>query len=231
MNTRHIVSKRAIIITLLLAGVALITAFGIWIGGPLLAMLDDPALFQEWVQDQGAWSKIAFVGVMTLQVVIAWLPGEPLEIGAGYTFGFWEGTMLCMLGIVIGSVLVFALVRKYGRSLIALFFSMDKIDNMPLLQNPKRLTLLSFIVFLIPGTPKDILTYCVGLTRMKFTTWLSIAGIARIPSVVTSTYSGHALGEQQQTVALIVLAGTILLSVCGILIYRRMESPAKGCAP
>lgn len=231
MNTQEKSTKRTIAIVGFIICVIAVGVFGVWIGKPLLGMLDDPAAFRQWTDAQGSWGKIAFVGVMTLQVVIAWLPGEPLEIGAGYAFGFWEGTLLCMLGIVIGSTLVFALVKRFGRRLIALFFPLERIDRIPLLQNEKRLTLISFIMFLIPGTPKDIMTYCIGLTHMKFRTWLMIAGVARIPSVITSTYSGHALGEQQMLMAAITLAVTVVLSLCGILVYRHLEKPQKGCLP
>lgn len=231
MNKQAVSSKRIAVIILFITCIIAIAAFSIWIGGPLIDMLDDPLRFQDWVKAQGDWSKLAFVGVMALQVIIAWLPGEPLEIGAGYAFGFWEGSLLCMAGIIIGSVLVFVAVRKFGKQLIQVFFPIERIERIPLLQNEKRLTLVSFIVFLIPGTPKDILTYCIGLTSMKFTTWLLIAGVARIPSVITSTFSGHALGQQQQTVAIIGFAVTILLSLGGVLIYKQMESQQKRCSP
>lgn len=209
-------------IALCCAGIAAMTALGIGIGKPLIEMLGDPKAFQAWVDAKGPLGRVAFIGVVALQVIIAWLPGEPLEIGAGYAFGFWEGSLLCMLGIVLGSVAVFLLVKRYGRRLIALFFPLERIDRLPLMQSPKRLTLLAFIVFMIPGTPKDILTYCVGLTPMKLRTWLLISGVARIPPVITSTLSGSALGQAQYWMAAAILAATALFSVIGLLAYRRL---------
>ena len=79
-----------------------------------------------------------------------------------------------------------------------------------------------FILFIIPGTPKDILTYIVPLTPMKLSTFLLLSTVARLPSVVTSTIGGNALGTGKLTFALIVFGATALISALGILIYRRI---------
>lgn len=225
---KELVRKRIIAILLMLVGTAAMVAIGIVVGKPFLEMLDDPAAFRAWVDARGFLGKLAFVGVMMLQVIIVWLPGEPLELGAGYAFGFWEGSLLCMVGIVLGSVLIFWLVRRYGRRVVTLFFSMDKIDNLSFLKDAKRLTLLSFIIFMIPGTPKDLLTYAVGLTSMKLSSWLLIAGVARIPPVITSTISGSALGQQQYGLAIAGFAITIAISLIGVVVYRKISLKPKG---
>jgi uncharacterized membrane protein YdjX (TVP38/TMEM64 family) len=73
---------------------------------------------------------------------------------------------------------------------------------------------------LIPGTPKDLLSYFVGLTEMKLSEWLIITTIARIPSVATSTIGGNALGEGNYITAITVFAITAVVSILGILIYN-----------
>lgn len=222
MSRRFHLSRRNMLALLIaIAGAAFLTAIGLFIGKPLIDMLGDPAAFQAWVEKQGGMGRLAFVGVMALQIIIAWLPGEPLEIGAGYAFGFLEGSLLCMAGIVLGSMLVFFLVRCLGRRFATLFFPAEKIDNLPILKDTKRVILILSVIFAIPGTPKDLLTYGAGLTRMKPFSWLFITGIARIPPVVTSTLCGSALGEQRYALAAVVTVVTILLSLCGILLYRR----------
>lgn len=222
-NAKH----RLVAIVLFVIGSAAMTLVGIAIFKPLIDHLNDPATFQQWIADKGVWGSLAFVGLSVLQIIIAWLPGEPLELGAGYAFGFWHGTFLCMLSIAIGSTLVFLLVRHLGKRFVTLFFPIEKIEQVPILRNPKKLHLLCTIVFLIPGTPKDLLTYCIGLTPMKLSTWLLIAVFARIPSVVTSTLSGSALGQKHYWTAIIVLAITLLISLIGIIAYRRMSIEEK----
>ena len=159
--------------------------------------------------------------MVMLQVVLALLPGEPLEIAAGYAFGFWEGTLLCVVGVTLASALVFLFVKRFGRRVVEVFFTAEQIASVRFLHDRRRLVLLTTILFLIPGTPKDVMTYCIGLTDMKLSTWLLIASLARLPSIVTSTIGGNALGLQNYTFAVIVFAATIAISAAGILIYRR----------
>jgi len=193
-----------------------------YIGRPMLALVSEPDQFRLWVYEKGLMGKAAFIGMMALQVVIAIIPGEPLEIGAGYAFGIWEGTLLCLIGQVIGSIIVFLFVKYIGIRAVEAFFSKEKIQSLKFLQHHKQLDLLVFILFFIPGTPKDILTYFVGLTPMKLSTFLLITFFARIPSVITSTIGGDAIGLQHYQFAVIVFVITLLISGIGILIYRKI---------
>ncbi|MDR1205951.1 MAG: VTT domain-containing protein [Peptococcaceae bacterium] len=193
------------------------------VGRPLVNFVSEPEQFREWVDSYGFWGRAAFVGMVVLQMLVAIIPGEPLELVSGYAFGFWEGTALCLAGILIGSALIFAFVRRFGVKVVELFYPVEKIRSMKFLQNTRRLNRLVFLVFFIPGTPKDILTYFIGLTRMRFSTWMLIAGIARIPSVVTSVLGGNVLNLQLYKHAAVILAVTLTLSGIGALIYRRIS--------
>ena len=215
--------KKQIAIISIAAVVAIFIAAFWFVGRPLVKFVSEPERFRAWVNSGGIWGRIAFIGMIVLQTVIPIIPGEPMEIGAGYAFGTVEGPLLCMLGAVIGGAIVFAFVRKFGIKAVEVFFPKEKIESIGFLKDTKRLSLLVFIVFFIPGTPKDMLAYCVGLTNMKFTVWLAISGIARIPSIITSTIGGDALGMGNHTFAIAVFAFTILLSAIGIYIYRKIS--------
>lgn len=203
------------------------------IGKPLISMLQEPEQFRQWVDDHHIWGRIAFIGMIVLQVVIAIIPGEPMEIGAGYAFGTWEGMILCLIGVVIGSSIIYGFTKIFGVKMVEAFISREKLMSYRFLRfmnDQKKLNLIIFITFLIPGTPKDVLTYLIGLTPMKLYTFLWLSTIARIPSVITSTIGGDALGERQYTAAIIVFALTALFSLAAILIYRRhslMDKAAK----
>ena len=209
----------AIIVALVFVGVV-----GYLVGKPMIEFVREPERFRAWVDSSGLWGRVAFVGMVVLQLIIATIPGEPLEMGAGYAFGAVEGTLLCILGCVIGSALVFLFVRRFGVKLVEVFFSREKIRSLRFLQDSRRLNLLTFIVCFMPGTPKDLLSYFIGLTDMKLGTWLLITGVARIPSIVTSTVTGDALGLQNYQFALIAFGATLLLSLGGILVYRRLSA-------
>lgn len=202
--------------------VLLSLALAWYIGRPMVRMVKDPEQFRMWVNAHGIWGRVAYVGMMALQVVVAIIPGEPFEIVAGYAFGALEGTLLCMAGAIIGSVIVFLFVRRVGRRAVEFFFPREKIESLKFLRDTKRLNVIVFFIYLIPGTPKDLLAYVVGLTPMKLSTWLLITCVARLPSVVTSTVGGDALGLQNYTFAIIVFVATALLSVAGMLLYNRL---------
>ncbi len=202
--------------------VAFFGAIAWFVGRPMVEFVSDPKQFRYWVAASGVWGRIAFVGMMALQVVVAVIPGEPLEIGAGYAFGAWEGTALCILGAVIGSAVIFLLVRAFGTCLVRLLFPLEKINQLRFLKDARRRDLLVFTIFFIPGTPKDLLSYFIGLTDMSLPRWLAIVSVARIPSVITSTIGGDALGVQNYAFAIAVFALTLLISAMGLLIYRRI---------
>ncbi|MEE1280461.1 MAG: TVP38/TMEM64 family protein, partial [Oscillospiraceae bacterium] len=81
-----------------------------------------------------------------------------------------------------------------------------------------------FIIMLIPGTPKDLLSYFAPLTKMKLSTWMLIVSITRIPSIITSSIGGSALNEQKYMFAGVAFAITILISGIGVLIYKKIEA-------
>lgn len=208
----------AVLLTALFVAATVLVCVFAW--EPLANLVSDPEGFRDWVAAQGVWGPVIFIGLMVLQIIAAFLPGEPLEIAAGYTFGFWGGTALCMAGAFIGSITVFLFVRIWGRRAVELFFPREKIESVSFLRDERKLNSLVFLLFAIPGTPKDIMTYAVGLTNMRLPVWLLIATFARIPSIVTSTIGGDALGLQNYTFAIIVFAVTLVLSGTGLLIYR-----------
>lgn len=209
------------------AGIALFLLLSLaifwFVGKPFLAFVSDPEKFRLWVDGHGIWGRLAFLGMMLLQVFVAIIPGEPLEIGAGYAFGAVEGTMLCILGAGIGSALVFLFVRRFGVKAVEVFISQEKIRSVRFLNDPKRLYPLITIAFLLPGTPKDVLCYCAGLTPIRFRHFLWISSICRLPSVVTSVLGGNALGSGNWQAAVWIFLATMAVSLIGLLIYKRIS--------
>lgn len=223
-------SKKIIILTAAALFLLLFMASAWLLGRPMLEFVSEPERFRAWVGENALLGKAAFVGMMAMQVFVAIIPGEPLEIVAGYAFGAVEGTFLCLAGATIGSILVFLFVRKFGVRAVELFFPKEKIENLKFLQDSRRLNLMVFLIFFIPGTPKDVLCYCVGLTKMKLPTWVLITATARIPSVITSTIGGDALGLGAHGFAAAVFAATLALSAVGLLIYKKI-CRTKGLKP
>lgn len=219
---KHLTQKQKKIFSIITLFVLLIfiAVVTLLIGKPMIKFISEPERFREWVSSYGFLGKLIYVGMVMLQVVFAIIPGEPVEIGGGYAFGALEGTVLCLVGITIGSMIVFFLVRTLGIRVVEVFYPIEKIRKLKFLQNTERLNVITYIIFFMPGTPKDLLSYFIGLTNMKWQTWFFISFFSRIPSVLTSTLSGSALGEENYSSAIIVFAITIVLSIIGIIIYH-----------
>lgn len=213
---RRIVS---LISVLLFIGLFIFLFFAV--GRPLIQFVEEPEKFRAWLDSYGVWGRVIFLGMTLLQIVVGIIPGEPLEIGAGYAFGVWEGFLLCELGILIGSALIWCFSRYLGMKAVEAFYPREKLKELRFLKDSPKLNITAFILFFIPGTPKDMLTYLLGLTPMKLSTCLFITTVARIPSVITSVIGGGALGEQNYLMAVIVFAVTGLLSLAGILYYQK----------
>ena len=188
----------------------------------------DPALLRDAIGEYYVLGAICLVLISAIQVIVALVPGEFVEIAAGYMFGSLWGSLLCLAGIVLGSCVTILLVRRFGRRLVYVFYPKEKLDALPILNNPTKRNFLTFIIFFIPGTPKDLFTYAIGLTDMSIPAYILLTTFARFPSVITSTMAGNAAGEKKYVAAIIIFAATAAISGIGLLIYRAI---AKAHAP
>ena len=176
--------------------------------------------FRDYIQSFGPLGWLVLLGLQFLQVFIALIPGELLETAAGYAFGPWIGTAICYIGVALASSLIFVLTRRYGVKLVEIFVERERINELRFLNTERKRNNLIFLLYFIPGTPKDLLTYFVGLTDIKLSTFLVLSMIARIPSVISSTFGGHLLGEERYTGAIILYGITGVVSAIGLLGYN-----------
>ena len=179
-----------------------------------IKQLSDPqtqVVFKEWVEHLGLWGMLLMLGIQMLQIFIAFIPGEPVEIIAGILYGGIGGLLICLFGCVLASACVFLISRRLGRKFVNRLFGENQLEHFAFLHNIKRLETVIFLLFLIPGTPKDMLTYVVGISPIKMSTFLILSTVARIPSIVTSTYLGENMrkGDWAAAIALLVITGLI----------------------
>lgn len=212
--------KKRIAICGIILFLLLVAVFCWFIGRPMLQFASDPEQMRLWIDRHGIGGKLAYIGMCVIQVVIAVIPGEPIEISGGYAFGIWEGSFLCLLGLFLGSILVFAVVRRFGQPLVDIFFPLEKLQNLRFLQNSPQRDLLFWLIFIIPGTPKDLLCYFAGLTDLSWGKWLLLSSVGRIPAVVSSVIGGNALGLANYKFAILTFVIVLVLSLAGMLFYR-----------
>lgn len=176
--------------------------------------------FKNHVGDMGMIGVLALFGLQFAQIFLIIIPGEPIEILAGMCYGGVWGTVFIIVSAFIISSIIFFAVRKFGRRFVYSFCSkdrIDKIENSKLFKNPKKIEWIMLILFLIPGTPKDLLVYIAGLLPIKPIRFILISTFARLPSVISSTIAGGSLIAGNWKFSIMIYAVTFL--IVGIIIF------------
>ena len=213
---------RAFKYILLVLVIALIVGLMVYLV-PVMKNLSTPEgqlEFKNQVEEMGFLCFLALFGLQFAQIFLIILPGEPMEILAGMCYGGIGGTIFITISACVISSLIFFAVRKFGRKFVYSFCSkerIDKIENSKLFQNPKKIEWIMLLLFVIPGTPKDLLVYIAGLLPLKPLRFILISTFARLPSVVSSTFAGGSIVAGNWTHSIAIYAVTFLL--VGIFIF------------
>ena len=165
-----------------------------------LSSREGQAAFKERVENTGILGLLSLFGLQVAQIFLIIVPGEPIEILAGMCYGSIWGTIFIMASAFIISTVIFLLVRKFGKKFVYEFCDekkVKKIENSKLFQNPKKIEFIMLILFLIPGTPKDLLVYVAGLLPIKTSSFIIISTFARFPSVISSTLAGENVANRK----------------------------------
>lgn len=215
---------RLIAFAIFIVGMVVITLMAI----PFIKSIKEPDAFKEFVDSFDAPGVVIMLLVQVFQIVVALIPGEFVEFFAGSLYGCFGGLFLCLSGIALGQMAVFGLVRFFGRDFVESFAGSRAFEKLKFLRDEKKLRIIVFLLFFIPGTPKDILCYVVPFTSMKLREFIPLTLVARIPSVITSTYAGSAFAEQNYVVLVIAYASIFLAWAVGYFGYRYFESSHKS---
>ena len=212
----------------MLSAAAVLVIFGLawYLARPLLRFLSEPEKFRIWIGERGVWGVAAFMLMNMLQVLVAVIPGGPFSMAAGYAFGPFWGTVICLAATTAASLIVLLIVRRWGGAAVR-FLSGKEPEELALFQKLERAEWVFFLVFLVPGSPKDVLSYAAGLMKISVPSWLVINLIGRIPGILLSVLGGDRLlrGDYLLAAGLTLLCGA--LYIVGMLIYRRYLEKKK----
>lgn len=176
--------------------------------------------FKEQIEAKGLWGIIILYLIEAAQMIFVILPGEPIEILYGMCYGAIGGAILLTLAVFINTVIVYFLVKKYGRRVLIFFFSKDKvrkIENSKLFKKTKNIEYIMILLFFLPGTPKDLLLYIGALLPIDAKKFILISTFVRLPSVITSTIAGENIvnGNIGMIIGIYVItAGIIAIIMC-----------------
>lgn len=169
-----------------------------------------------------------YMFLQVLQVLVALIPGGVIQILGGVLFGNFWGTVLCSLGILAGSAIVFFMVRRFGMPVVEAFIDRKGIKKFEFLNDTKKLEITVFILFLIPGMPKDVLTYLAPLTKIKPSSFLALSMLGRFPAILLSIVFGANLSEGNILAAVIIFAVVAVVGIIGILYNGKIVAYIKS---
>lgn len=182
--------------------------------------------FKIKIQQNGPSGILLLLGLEAAQIFLPILPGEPIEILAGMCYGTFGGLIFIMLSVFIVTAIIFFMVRKFGRDFVYTMVSKEKIqkiENSKLFTHPKQIEYIMLILFLLPGTPKDLLTYLAGLLPIKPCRFIVIATLARFPSIISSTYAGATLVNGNWKIGLLMYVGIFVVVGIAILLAKKFD--------
>lgn len=225
-NTRKSIQKRKKLVTIsaqifLCVAVVILTVYFF----PQIMALKDEHIrekVRDYVQEAGIFGVLLMLGIQLVQVILSIIPGEPVEVLFGFIYGPWLGALLCLVGLMLGTFSVFCVTRVLGKNFMARAENDDRYKRLKFLKEPKKRDTLIFLLFFLPGTPKDTLTYFAPFTKIELWKFLLISTLGRIPSVITSTFAGESIftGDYIGSIIIFVLTGAV--GIVGILVYHRI---------
>ena len=176
-------------------------------------LYQDHQEFKKVISSYGAYAPLAYILLQVLQVVIAPIPGGAIEFLGGVLFGVKAGFIYSMIGLTLGSWLAFSLARIFEKVAVEKFVSEQTRKKFDYLVEHEGV-ILSFILFLIPGFPKDALCYILGLTPMHLGIFLIISTIGRIPgTLIACLQGGKAFDHQYYTFGILLGASALVILV------------------
>ncbi len=173
---------------------------------------------RNYLRTWGGWAPLIFMGIQALQVLVAPIPGEVTGAVGGFLFGAPLNIVYSTVGLTVGSVLAFLASRIIGLPLVKLVVKQETLEKFHFLTEPKG-EIATLLFFIIPGFPKDILSYLLGLSPMPFLTFAVVCAVGRIPGTVLLSFGGAALYKENWT--LLAALGTVCLVVFAIGYLKR----------
>ncbi len=178
---------------------------------------------RDWISARGSVAPLVFMAVQAVQVIVFVIPGEVPQIAGGYLFGVWAGTLLSIAGIIAGSAIAFFLARMLGVPFVRALFPKEQVEKIGRLLDSPRSKAVFFLLFVIPGIPKDVLCYVAGLSPMRFPFFLLASLVGRLPGILGSSIIGNAAAGEKWLLAGIILGTAVALFAAGYLLRARIE--------
>ena len=201
-KSRVIISTvKILLLILIVVGIPIYIWFfhGDWIKS--IENIDDVVAFMEKYETQ---SIFVYIGLQIVQIVISIIPGQVFQMAAGYIYGFWPALLFAMTGALLGTTLSFMLAKVLGRDFLHIFFGEEKMSYYIERLNSKKMYAIVFFLYLIPGIPKDMVSYAAGVSEIRFKPFLIISALGRLPGMIGCLLMGYMIMEENYTGAIVI---------------------------
>ena len=176
---------------------------------------------QQTIGEYGSvGGPVVFVSIQALQVVVAVIP--PVQVVGGLLYGWFFGALLSFAGIVLGALIVWGVVRLMGAALVEAVVSEKHLKKFSFLDDERRLIFILIILYVIPGVPKDIITYLVPLTKIKLKDFLLYVMPFRLPAIFLSTAFGNNAAKGNIGAAIAVVSVIVVIAVLGLIFREKI---------
>jgi uncharacterized membrane protein YdjX (TVP38/TMEM64 family) len=184
----------------------------------IVRMYSDKHYLKQLVASWGWMAPPVFIAIQALQVILSPIPGEITGPVGGALFGTLWGVVYSTIGLTLGTLICFALGRKWGEPLVRPWLSEHHWNRMSFVLEAEG-AILCFILYVIPGFPKDIISYLFGISPMPFWLFALVSTVARLPGTIISSYFGANVAEQEYIYAIVFIA--VITALCLPLYYYR----------
>lgn len=174
----------------------------------------------ETLESNRGHGALIYISLQIFQIVVSVIPGQIIQLAAGYAFGFWLSYLLTIIGIGLGTITTFYLAKLLGRDLLYVIFGEKKLTKFIELLNSKKAFVAILIIFLFPGIPKDLFVYAAGISSIRLLPFLILNLVARTPALMCSLLVGMFF-RQQSYAPIIVIAAVVLVIAAFALIFRK----------
>ncbi|MCL1797272.1 MAG: VTT domain-containing protein [Eggerthellaceae bacterium] len=174
------------------------------------------------IRGAGAAGVLVLFAMQFVTHIVVFVPGEITQFAAGILYGPWLGALIILICCIISSAFIFMLVHKLGAPFVQSVVPPNFLGKFREFEKTSKLSIIVFVLFLIPGLPKDSFTYLVPLTDMRMRDFLLLSNTGRIPGILVSTYaaSGFVEGRIWQSVVIFAIAAAI--AIAGLLSREKL---------
>lgn len=183
--------------------------------------------FRDYILSFGIKGIFIFLGFQIAHIAIPVIPGELVQMAGGYIYGVMAGSILLIIGTVIGTTAIFFISRSIGYPIVNIFVSKKKLKKFSFLTNSSKVEMAMFILFLIPGIPKDTLVYIAGVTPIKPARFIIISLAARTPCIIGSAFIGASILDKNYKSAITIAIFLIIIFTAGIVFRKKLLNGLK----